>query len=276
MKKHKWQLAVLLIGCLLLGSVSTAYGAIDAAEGFDIHKAGEFNEITIVYGDSEGRGIAVGSNYELTEQAVAVTEKPEGAKAEVYFTSGGLKDFNTTGKAKMMAYCDKPGKVAATILLTFTDPETKDTKFVTGTVEMNFRDASEVPEQPASTVIFTVGSAQMISSGQIYDLEQAPFIENDRLYVPLRAVSDVFGLAVVYNQESGYIRLTQDTQEIVLAVDSPLGTLKDGQTLQMDVPVLIRGDRACLPVRYISQILGYDVSVTTGEGGGTQQVIITR
>lgn len=276
MKKYKWQLAAVLIGCLLLGSFSTAYGAIDAVDGFEVSKVGQYNKVSIIYGDSEGRGIAVGSNYELTEQAVAVTEKPEGAKAEVYFTSGGLNDFNTTGKAEMMAYCDKPGKVAATILLTFTNPETKDVKFVTGTVEMNFRDAAQVPEQPADTVIFTIGSAQMIAGGQIYNLEQAPFIENDRLYVPLRAVSDVFGLAVVYNQESGYIRLTQDKQEIILTVDSSQVSLKDGQTLQMDVPVLIRGECACLPVRYISEILGYNISVTASESGNTQQVIINR
>ena len=44
----------------------------------------------------------------------------------------------------------------------------------------------------------------------------------------------------------------------------------------MDVPVVIQEDRAWLPVRYISQILGYDVSVVNEEGGNTKQVIITR
>lgn len=262
--------------CLFAGSFSTAYGAIDAAEGFDVNKVGQYNEVSIIYGDSEGRGIAVGSNYELTEHAVAITKQPEGAKAEVYFTSGGLRDFNTTGTAKMMAYCDKPGTVSATILLKFTNPETNDVKFVTGTVEMSFRDAADIPNQPADTVIFTIGSLQMISNGQIYTLDAVPFIENDRLYVPLRAISDVFGLGVVYNQESGYIRLTQEGQEIVLTVNSSQVTLADGSTLQMDVPVLIQNDRAWLPVRYISQILGYEVSVSGEEGGYTKQVIITR
>ena len=141
---------------------------------------------------------------------------------------------------------------------------------------MTFRDAADVPNQPAEAVIFTIGSQQMIGNGQIYPLDAVPFIENDRLYVPLRAVGDVFGLGVVYNQDSGYIRLTQDGQEVVFTVNSPQVTLADGSALQMDVPVVIQEDRAWLPVRYISQILGYDVSVVNEEGGNTKQVIITR
>ena len=276
MRNHRWSLTLVLMICLLAGSFSTAYGAIDAAEGFEVNKVGQYNTVSIIYGDSQGRGIAVGSNYELTEHAVAITNQPEGSRAEVYFTSGGLSDFNTTGTAKMMAYCDKPGQVSATILLKFTNPETDDVKFVTGTVDMTFRDAADVPNQPAEAVIFTIGSQQMISNGQIYPLDAVPFIENARLYVPLRAVGDVFGLGVVYNQDSGYIRLTQDGQEVVFTVNSPQVTLADGSALQMDVPVVIQEDRAWLPVRYISQILGYDVSVVNEEGGNTKQVIITR
>lgn len=266
----------LLTCCLLLGSVSSAYGAVDAAEGFAVNKAGEFNEVSIIYGDSEGRGISIGINYTLTNSAVAVTEKPEGAKVEAYFTSHALKDFNSTGKATLMAYCDTPGDVTASILLTFTDEATGDVKYVTGTVDMTFRDPAEIPQDAIRTTIFTIGSASMICDGQVYAIDQAAFIADGRTYVPLRAAAEAFGLAVVYNEETGYIRLTHNDQEMTLQIDSTEVTLSDGSTLQMDAPVRLGDNRAMLPVRYIAQILGGDVSVTIGENQNIAQVVINR
>ena len=277
MKQHTLFLSLVLMLGLGLSGVSAAYGAVvDAAEGVSVNKVGEFNAVSIIYGDEAGRGISIGVNYTLSESAVAVTEKPEGAKVEAYFAPTGLKDFNSTGRATLMAYSDTPGKVTASILLKFTNEQTQDVKFVTGTVEMNFRDPTEIPQGPVQMLIFNVGSDSMIGDGQIYPLDQAPFIDNDRLYVPLRAVGDAFGLAVVYNEESGYIRLSQQAGDVVLRANSPEVALSDGTTLQMDVPVLLRDDRALLPARFIAQILGYEVSVSTGDTQATTQVMISR
>lgn len=261
--------SLLLCFCLNLFMMPAAWAA-ETVEGTAVSKVGEYNAVELIYGE----GISVGMNYTIAEHTIVITDKPADAQVEVYFTAGSLHDFNRTGKLTLMAYCDRPGAVQASFMLRLTEEKSGDTKFINGTTDMVFHDAQTFPDGAAQSLVLVAGSAEMICDGQIYPLEAALTIKQDRLYMPLRAVSTAFALASVYNEASGSVQLTQNERTLSFTVGSGEVQLSDGETLQMDVPVLAEDGYILLPVRYIAQIFGYMVSVS--DSTNPLQVIITR
>jgi len=116
-------------------------------------------------------------------------------------------------------------------------------------------------------VKFTLGatSYQVMEGGQtqVMYADAAPFLENDRTYVPVRYLALALGIP-----ESG-ISWLPDTQTVVLAHNGTTVSMSIGdkviyinnQPLTMDVAPLIKPPgRTFLPARYVTEAFGYQVS----------------
>jgi hypothetical protein len=87
--------------------------------------------------------------------------------------------------------------------------------------------------------------------------DQPPVDQSGRIFVPMRAIFQRLGATVVYS--NGTINATRGHRTISLAIGSQSATV-DGQPVQLDSPPFLIGDRTLVPLRFVSQALGSQVS----------------
>lgn len=110
---------------------------------------------------------------------------------------------------------------------------------------------------------------QIILDGQALAFDVPPTIENDRTLVPLRAIFEALGAGVNWDGVTQTVTATKGTTEIRLAIGG--AAYKNGQPVNLDVPAKIISDRTMVPLRFVSEALGCQVSWD----GATQTVTIT-
>jgi hypothetical protein len=102
-------------------------------------------------------------------------------------------------------------------------------------------------------------SAQVAISinGNGVDVSPSPLIQDGRVFVPLRGVFENLGATVVYS--NGRINATGNGRDIALEIGSTQATV-NGQPETIDVAPFIVGASTYVPLRFVSQALGADVS----------------
>jgi hypothetical protein len=106
--------------------------------------------------------------------------------------------------------------------------------------------------------------------------DQPPVDQAGRIFVPMRAIFERLGATVVYS--NGTINATRGRRTISLSIGSPTAMV-NGQSVQLDSPPFLIGDRTLVPLRFVSQALGARVQwseprltayiMTAGMGGYT-------
>ncbi len=147
----------------------------------------------------------------------------------------------------------------------FTNPEQESTLF--GSSE---NAAAEVPlavvnttapVQQQVTAVFKVGAPSYSVNGIEETLDVSPYIKDDRVMVPLRAVANAVGIpdsSIIWDP-SGNIILTRDNLVTKLAIGSET-LLANGTEITMDVAPEIVSGRTMLPISWVSQALGLSAS----------------
>jgi sugar lactone lactonase YvrE len=119
--------------------------------------------------------------------------------------------------------------------------------------------------------IFTVGRPSYALGRQTYSMDAVPFISNGRLLVPVRFLADALGARTDWDpakQQATITRVTRGFIVLELTIGSAVmestsgygNTAGTGKTIQMDMaPVIVNG-RTYLPVRYVAEAFGFDVS----------------
>lgn len=80
-----------------------------------------------------------------------------------------------------------------------------------------------------------------------------------RTYVPFRAVVEAFNFTeVAWNDELYKATFKAGEQEVEILINTTT-VIVDGEALQMDTPSLIIDGRTMVPIRFISEFLGFDV-----------------
>lgn len=123
----------------------------------------------------------------------------------------------------------------------------------------------------AAVVEFTIGDNQYNAEkdGQISAriIEAPPVIENSRTLVPVRAISDAFGMEIGWDEQTRTVSLKNG--EIKLTIGSKTA-YSGGEKITLDVAPSIQNGRTMVPLRFISEALGYNVNFVNA----TKQVVI--
>ena len=125
----------------------------------------------------------------------------------------------------------------------------------------------------AAVVEFTIGDTQYNAekegfiSGRI--IEAPPVIVNGRTLVPVRAISDAFGIDIDWDETERKVELKNAEKEISLYIDSKTAYV-NGEKIEIDVAPSIQSGRTMVPLRFISETLSYNVNYVNT----TQQVVI--
>jgi hypothetical protein len=101
-----------------------------------------------------------------------------------------------------------------------------------------------------STTSFADNAPIQLDSGKL---------QNNRILIPLRAVSEHLGATVEWNQQNKQITINKDSNIIKLTIDSP-NVLVNQLQVSLDVPAkLFVGGTTYVPLRFVSQTLGAEV-----------------
>lgn len=94
--------------------------------------------------------------------------------------------------------------------------------------------------------------------GKYVTSDVAPMIENDRVYLPMRAAAEAMGAAVVWDNAARSISVEKGTLTAYFIVGSTT-YYNNGIAKQSDVAPKIIDSRAMLPIRVFAESLGADV-----------------
>lgn len=110
----------------------------------------------------------------------------------------------------------------------------------------------------------------MIVNGETVNFDMPPVIINERTLIPVRGLFEKLGAAIEWDGAAGMVKIVSNETTILLWADHQTASV-NGQSMQMDVAPKIINDRMMIPVRFISESLGYQV----GWDGITATVTIT-
>lgn len=125
----------------------------------------------------------------------------------------------------------------------------------------------------AKTLELTLGNNDVyINDGTIskQTVEVAPFTMDGRTLVPVRIVSENFGLNVGWDDATKTVTISNDSLAIKLVIGSSIATV-NGEQVVLDVPATEKDGRTLVPVRFVSETLGKKVKWIEA----SEQIIIT-
>ncbi|QRG65430.1 stalk domain-containing protein [Brevibacillus choshinensis] len=109
----------------------------------------------------------------------------------------------------------------------------------------------------------------LVIDGKGISTDVQPIRENGRMLVPIRVVAESTGANVTYETANRQVTVTEKGKRIVLLVDSRTAFV-DGKRVTMDAPAMIVNQRTVVPIRFVSEALGYQV--VWDERAGVAQV----
>ncbi|MGI6435532.1 MAG: copper amine oxidase N-terminal domain-containing protein [Syntrophomonadaceae bacterium] len=133
---------------------------------------------------------------------------------------------------------------------------------------------------PADTNIHAV--ATYVIGNTIYQIngvdqaamDQAPYIKNDRTFLPIRFVAYGLGIGdngIIWDQVSQTVTLMKNDKVVQLKIGSTT-MLVNGVAITMDAaPEITAANRTCLPIRFVAEAFG----AVVGWDAATQTVTVT-
>ncbi len=111
----------------------------------------------------------------------------------------------------------------------------------------------------STNTVFASSNIPVYVNGQLLTPDASPYIENDRTFVPIRFVGEALNASSInWDGSNRAATLTFNNTTMYLPINSKHVTI-NGQSYTIDAPIRIKSNRTFVPLRLISEILGYDV-----------------
>lgn len=118
---------------------------------------------------------------------------------------------------------------------------------------------------------FAADEISLVINNKKVECEVPPVISNDRTLVPVRVLFEHYNAKVSWNGELRQVMVISGTTVMIFNIDSKIVYL-NGAAYTLDAPPVIINDRTLVPVRFISEKLGYIV----GWDSATRTVSVSK
>ena len=108
---------------------------------------------------------------------------------------------------------------------------------------------------------FEIDSVTYTVNDETKSMDVAPYIKNDRTYVPVRYLAYSLGVpesGVTWDNNARKVGISKNDTDITLVIGSPVLTVNK-EPVTMDVSPEITSDRTFLPARWVAEALGAEV-----------------
>lgn len=128
-----------------------------------------------------------------------------------------------------------------------------------------WEDASKPDDTPSEPIpdkekvlILTLEQGEAAIDGLPMPLDVPPFIRDGRTLVPFRFIGEQLGASIGWNPTNRAVSYVAGDIEITLFIDSTTA-LVNGEEITLDTPPILENSRTVVPVRFISEALGFTV-----------------
>ena len=121
------------------------------------------------------------------------------------------------------------------------------------------RNGSTLPN--AAGASFVIGEKTYTKNGEVREMDVAPYIKNDRTYMPVRYIANALGITDENIQwdEAAQLVTLQHMGKIVKLTIGVASVDVDGVVTAIDVAPEITDSRTMLPARFVAEAFGYNV-----------------
>ena len=125
-------------------------------------------------------------------------------------------------------------------------------------------------------VRLTIGSNEMNVDGRTMEIDSPPCVRDNRTFVPFRAIGELLGARVDYDSTVQTITTTMGDTRLTMSIGYNNYAV-NGTVYQMDTTPFVSADnRTMVPIRFVAEVMGYDVNYLPGTGGAPGAVVFTR
>ncbi|RLD17629.1 MAG: copper amine oxidase N-terminal domain-containing protein [Caldiserica bacterium] len=112
---------------------------------------------------------------------------------------------------------------------------------------------------PKTKIVLQIGNSVAVINEKTTKLDSPPIIIKDRTLVPLRFISEAFGAKVEWNPVFRLVFIKMGEKEIIVQIGTPYASVS-GKKVLLDSPPLIVKGRTMVPLRFIAETLGAEVT----------------
>ena len=127
------------------------------------------------------------------------------------------------------------------------------------------------PEKEPVTLVLFVNQLAYLLDGEPLVNDVAPIIKAERTTLPIRLVAETLGAKVDWSEADQTVTITKDDMTIVIYIGQGFA-LVNGDPVELDCPAYIANSRTYLPVRFVSENLGAEV--TWGGADGSVTIVV--
>jgi|GEM_PF-2769545 len=143
-------------------------------------------------------------------------------------------------------------------------PASSPPQTVNSSPEKTVDDSKEIKSESPTLIKLRTGQKVMQIDGKDVPIEVAPYINNERMYAPLRVLAEALGIdksAISWDTASQQIILKEENKEVKINLVNNTILINDRLSYTMDTPIEIQvSGYAMIPVRYMAMAL--DAAVT--------------
>lgn len=110
----------------------------------------------------------------------------------------------------------------------------------------------------SAVTIRPISAENVLSPNIFIKFDVPPVIINGQAYLPIRSISESFGAAVDWDQESLTVTVSTEYATITSRINNTTAYI-DGEPTQIDGPSLLLAGKTYVPLRFISESLGLQV-----------------
>ncbi len=108
------------------------------------------------------------------------------------------------------------------------------------------------------SVQMQLGSNKAAINSETYILDQPPLVINGRSMVPLRFFTEALGAQITWNATDRSVQVENDDIQATLYINKRTATVNNTSVTLEAAPMIVSG-RTLVPVKFISEVLGYQV-----------------
>ena len=225
------------------------------------------NTLTANIVDQDGNKVALNGVVDEANITYVVLEKPENAKVAVSTQNAG--NLAQKGEFKVSFTASEIGNYKLQTVVTYEQADGV-VKYYAGTETITVGNTGF-----EDIVVMSIGSNEIVVNAGKVAIDAAPMIQNDRTYVPFRALAEAFGAKVAYDEATQAVTAELNGTTVVMTIGSATYTI-NGVEKTMDVAPFINGSRTMIPVRFAAEAFGITVTPTYDDNGATADVLFAK
>ncbi|WP_036729775.1 stalk domain-containing protein, partial [Peptoniphilus mikwangii] len=202
----------------------------------------DFNYIEKLIVSTDKKRIAENETLNVTTKAILKNKKEVILSPRVlaYALDGFNGEFDQNGNLKILSF---NGKAVSDIIVN------------AGSISS----VAKIYDHSAKLIKMNIDKKSYMINEENKTMDSAPFIKNDRTFVPVRFIVEGFGGDISYDETAKTVNILYADKNISIPLNEKYISI-NGNNQEIDAAAFIKDGRTFVPIRFIAEALGMDVS----------------